>query len=599
MIPQINFLFAVFFPLVIPLWKDSALTVNSTAAPQALTWLSDESVAAQSAYFKKASDPLIRKAMVSDFAKANNPAAFSALELLLADEKDVSVRDEILAVMYSMRNSPLCVLKNPSALKKYFSDSSEFARAYSASIYFSGGKDFASLLALLQTEKSAFVKKLLWTELASMKSFPDLRKLEAFYSASDSLDRAFAFFISARDSADPDSLLQLKSALKDSDFLVRSKLASALALRASGGEALLDSFAASPEIQIRTIVASMQASDRRESILLRLAADSDFEVRRLAVKGLASVKSAQSLQVLVNALKDKSSFVRDEALASIIKRSPSPEDLSSLEFVLDDRNGSLPAARLIGSLKLDKFNSRLIDKMKSASQDESVAVYMEALAALKEKSVLSFVQSKISSSNPAMRTAVAKSLGLLNAPESYKDIEKLIRDKDQNVSLAAIKAAELSSSQSFGDVLLKVLSDFSASVSGDQRAAAAHAVAVTGIQRSDILKALRKIAVDKTVPEPMGGMLMFDSDASRISAVLAVIDLAKKGNKEAAAAAPEILKDMMNPRAMPGMTEPVGATLTDFVRQTTLYMNGEENIPAVMLEFIKPDLTYAPYSARN
>ncbi|MCK5843511.1 MAG: HEAT repeat domain-containing protein [Victivallales bacterium] len=575
----------LFYPLIVPIWENAPLDGDNTKNPESRTFLTKPEVETQIELFNGIPDAATRSRMVFEIIRSNNPAAVPELLRLLRKEKNPLVKTDLLKALFNMRDIKACGIS--PILKKLLKDVLPSRRAYAAALMVANSYDLDAVLDALMSENSKFVLSLTLRELMRKPNeCSRQRLLEALKSDNAILAAGAAALLAARSDNPDDTTLLAKYAVDDR-VSVRSALAASLANRKSGGLALLTTLSKDANSSVRSFVAASQPNKTRLPLYLELAKDVDWDVRRLAVNSLGMINDPKSITSLLQAISDKAPPVRKAAENSLIALKPSTEIMQKMVDEHLKSAQSLPSAiTVLGELKFAP-STRAITKILKKSNDDDVAWRsIKALGLLKYDTAWKVVDKRASSANPAIRTAVAESLGIFAQNGSYDTILKLSDDKNAKVASEAIKAMGVTKSSSFKSRILRALKQVQSA--STIRSNACWSEARTGEPSSAAKAQLKRLALEQVIPAM--GMKEYDSDYVRISATLALVDLGKSF-PSAAESAKNVLTKLQEDTTGDFEAQIAGDTLKEFARQAELYMNGKNNIPKTQFPTSKPMLT--------
>jgi len=188
------------------------------------------------------------------------------------------------------------------------------------------------------------------------------------------------------------------------------------------------------------------------------------------------------------------------------------------------------------------------------------------------------VSDRAQHSDPAVREAVASTLGKLKIKDSFPTIVKLSEDKAVKVSTQAFESMGWIGDSCFSPQLIAAIRKTVAEYPADNRSYACWSIARIGVSSQDILGQLDALCMKMVLKVPMSPNT-YDVDSVRISALLALIDLGKK-DPVAKEKAESILKAFLAPpRNEDTFSSMLGDALKDFARQAKAYVNGEKAGP--------------------
>jgi HEAT repeat protein len=558
---------------------------DNTKNPDPRTFLTKPEVEVQIDLYKEIPDPNTRSRIIFDIVRSNNPVAVPGLLQLLKSEKNPLLAADLLKGLFNLRKVKPC---GPApVLKRFLNDASPTKRAYAAALMIANSYELDSVLAALLKERSKFVLNLSFREMMIKPDAPPKNRLmEALKSKNPILASGAASILAIR-SEDPDKLPELAETAKDESLTTRSGLASGLAERKSGGLALLTILAKDPNSSVRSFVASASPNPERLPLFLALSKDHDWDARRLAVVSLGFIKDERSIKAVLAAMSDDASPVRKAAENSLFALKPSDDVLNKMiEVELKNKKSRPSAITALGRLKFAPAAQPIAEILADSSDNDIILRSVKALGRLKHRAAWREVQKQAESTDPAIRSAVAESLGIFAEKKSFDTLLKLSDDKNAKVAAEAVKAMGVTQAPFFNNRLVRALKQVQSSA--DIRSNACWSSARTANSSHTALSQLERLALEQVIPAM--GMMEYDSDFVRISAVLALIELGKTSS-EAKAKAENALEKLQEESAGQFDTAISGDTLKEFARQAKLYMNGTLDIPKTPYPTTKPSLT--------
>ena len=579
----------IFYPLIMPVWEAGPFDAKNIRRAESLDFMTIPEVKFQVDTFKKIKDPNIRGRMALDFINSNNPEAIKGMTLLYDIEKSDFVKADILTALYKMKHIAKC--GNISLLKACIENDDAIIRAYGSALYLDKTKDAKGILGLLKTEKSLFVKNLLWGDLMIFVEQCPESLLSNLINSDDPLTRAGAARILALKVSAPDSNVALKKAVEDKKLIVRAYLGEGLAQKTKGGARLLEKLSKDAAVQIRTFAASAKAHPDRMKMHIALSKDPDSEIRRLAVVAFRHYREPAAIDALLAAMNDSYKPVRTAAEDSLIFMKPSPEIMERIgKKYLDQRPAVYSAVRVIGVLNDQRFNAKIERILNGALDTDLMRRTINALGALDYKKASASVAKKATCEEPLVREAVGNALGVFNIKDTFDTLIKLSADhKNKIVSLAAVKGMGVTADPYFINCLMGVIANVK--ITAEARAFGCWSLARINKPSSAIIKRLQKNALDKFIPIPMAGP-DYDADFARTAACLALIKFSKKDDAAKKTALKVLNK--LTASSDKQMTFISGRTLQEYARQAELYMQGKE-IKVVPLPTSKPPMTVKKY----
>lgn len=590
----------IFYPLIIPVWHKGPITQKSVAVQQPLTFLTTSSLKFQFEKYKHIKDLRIKSNMLFEWGHANNPYAVSMFMSLLKEEKDDSLRADLLINLFAMRH--IKKSGNSAIFTKFLSDSSDIIRAYSAVLYLDNEGDPEAVIPLLEKERSLFVLNLIFSQMREMPDRCRVSDLESLLNSEIPDIRAGSAGIIALQKGNPDASATLQSLCRDRSTEVTASLARELSIRKSGGEELLAKLAENRSSTVRAFVASAVPREALLEVYLKLSRDSDWEVRRCAALSLGRVKSSRSLSSLIRLLSDDISEVRDAAEKAIIEFSPDKDALKEIgDKVMPSLCARPYAITILGSLRDGRFAPQITNYLKSSSDNNIIYRSIVALDMMEYKKSEEFVRMKLTHTNLDIQKAAVHALGTFAMVKSFDSlIELAVRcmnteggDCDSRVIILAAEAVEAMgriADPAFNTVLTDLLCNVH--ISSSLRAIACWSIARVNSPTKKITRQLQNLMLKKIIPTPDGKF--FDADDVRISAALAMIDMSRKHSD---------LKDMITYalREMMGNQDEfqISNSLMEYFRQAALYRDGVSDITPAEVPVRSPQMTLKPIIKRS
>ncbi|OGV43923.1 MAG: hypothetical protein A2X48_05525 [Lentisphaerae bacterium GWF2_49_21] len=575
---KITKLFA-FFPLVLPIWEKVPFDIENTTVPEPPFYADEASINMQYDYFTRTQDSRLRSKIAVTLSYSNNPVAINLLEKCLENEKNDFVQADILNALYNLRSLGGC--KKVSCLKGLLKSPNQSVRALAAALYLKATNDLAAINELLSSENSEYVINFVWNQIISDKQLTKHSRdsdIDKFLSSENYLQRAGALKTAVLRSEEPDKDPRFSRSISDKNIFIKAALASALASRDKGGIGLLNTLSLDKDVSVRAFTASAVPIPERLQVFIKLSADPDEEVRRLACVSLGAFKDAAAIEALVMRIGDKSLQVRTAAERSLIRINPSQEVLKRIgdEF-LGDKEARAAAVTILGELN-DRRYSAAIEKLLGSLEDSEADLIRRcvyALGSLDYKESWKTVSSKTEHKEDFVRESVASTLGKLKIKDSYETIVKLSDDKVVKVSTQAFESMGWIADSYFNGVLLKAMKKTVAEYPTDNRSYACWSIARINKPNQDILNQLDALCMKMVLKVPMSPNT-YDADSVRISALFALIDFGRT-DILAKEKAEDIAKAFLSPpKNDSGFASMVGDGLRDYARQAKAYMNNEK-----------------------
>jgi len=377
--------------------------------------------------------------------------------------------------------------------------------------------------------------------------------------------------------ADPQSISQLISNLKDPDVAVRLAAAKALApIRSTTAIEPLIIALRDPDMGVRVsaaialegilsepsvfaALAPIKKNPRMVEYLLGAVKDPDGVVRSVAVKALGDFQFSGAIQPLIVALKDPDSAVRRAAAAALYMgtsyRGGTSRAIEPLIVALKDPDG---AVRLQAAEAL----SYILSTTESGYRE---------LALIKNPSAVGILLGALKEPNATFRAAAIQALGGMKAADAIGPVTAALRDTEPFVRADAADALAKLSASSAVEPLIVALRDPASNV----RAHAEMALKEIGTTALDsLLVALKGSSDPKTRATSAQALGMIKSPR----AVEPLLSALKDPIPEVRSSAASALGEIQNPRAV----EPLLSALKDpdiLVRKSAAQALGEINDP--------------------
>jgi HEAT repeat protein len=406
------------------------------------------------------------------------------------------------------------------------------------------------------------------------------------------LTRAGAAVVLCRQAKDPDGYAELMVLAKDPAVLVRAALAEAAGRRTDGATALLQALSGDAHVSVRCGVADAVATPARMDLHLRLSADLDSEVRRLASVRLRDYPVESVTEALLARFSDPIEAPRLAAEDSLIALKPSAavEDRLIAEH-LGQPASRASAARVLGALRVKRAAPRLREVLAGGGDHEFLRRTIMALGELADQQASTMVCGQKAHSRPDVRRAVAWALGQLAVKDTFPVLVELSQDPQLLVYDEALTSMGRIGDPFFTEILTRNLLDVSEKTGNSQRRATAAWALARGndMPGENVLRQYEKLCLTRAIP--IMGMSEFDSDNSRASCAFALAHLALRDSSHRSRAE-GIIRKIADPNQDP--QQPLcGLALQVFSRQALDYLNGKtsepEPVPTIeVIRTVKP-----------
>lgn len=558
-----------FYPFLLPVWQESYFTAENTAY-RIPVQIRDESLRGQKDFFFAIPDAITRSRIVVSLNGCENPGMQAVLEEMLSKEKHHEVLADVLGTMVEKKVQS----SNIPVLKEMMRSEIPACRAFSACLYLDGAASPEAVFEMLQKEDSPFVSNLAWSKLLERKDICTASKVASLHSGIPSFQRPQLLKLLASISGQPENETLVKDAAEKGSIEEKIAVVVSLAARPACADALLAKFAEFPDARLRREVARSAASPGRLAVLIKLSSDPESEVRRLAVLSLAGFGTGckDAVEAIIARLSDEELLVRNDAEDRLLSLEIGPEYLSLIrDGPLKSEAGVASATRVLGERRY-----------KEASEDIRAVLLVSKVVEVRRRSLVALGHLEHNSSardcasfagdkDDGVRRAAAFALGQFKEKETFEAVVKLAEDKVQDVSAEALFAIFKTGDVFFADVVLSSLKRVKEHYL--IRSAAVKAAAGIGVNSKEIVKALRRAALDKTIPTDMGPV--FDMDQVRGGAAWALADIALR-NGGFAGEARGVLDVLQTP--IEKQSEKVSSSefLIDCARQAQAYLEGRE-----------------------
>lgn len=538
----------LFYPSVIGSWLNGPLTPAALSVPEAEKTVDEEQLKQQKKRFRRQTSPKIRARMAWELRNAGTPAAFRLLTRLLKNEQDRLVQEKLFRSLLYLQQHGAAVPGGDSWLPEWFSARTPEIRSAAMVLYLTCAQnpDPVPVIQALYQEHSPQVLTPVGRILQPRAMEISRSLLCNLYVCAEPGNialRAFAIGLLARQS-NPDTSILLRDAVQDSDPVIRIALAQGLAAHSAGPMELLKKTAADPLPAVRTVSAQLRNPDSgRENLLGYLLSDPEPQVRAAAAESLGTAGTLSAAAALTEQIAD--SMVRENgrsgtaqvrnAVAKALESSTlSPEICTELTASAD----RVPEIRPLVIRLLLHFGrpSAAPTALRWLQGSEDVSLQKAAVSVIlktKYAPALPELVRLTDSADPEVRQIIAETLGLFRTETAVNALKKLSYDKNSAVADAAALAMYRSGNPVFLPEFRHALADRSPD-GAVRRAIACRAVSALDAADKRILEDLETLAATPCIPQPEKGIAAPDTDFVRLSALLALLEAARNGNREAA-----------------------------------------------------------------
>ena len=588
----------VFYPLAPEVWKSGPLTDETLKIPSAEVVASTSRLEAQARLFRQLSSPTLRSRMALEFGRTGNPAAFRILIRLLQTEKNSFVRDNIFAALLQLKKAGCAVPGGGQLMSRYFHAASPAARCSAAELYLTNfpESDPALVIEAFKNETSVWVLNRLLSVLKNAAARISKSQIGNLYGNAPKHNialRAFAAELLAMQD-NPDGSALLLKAVKDPSPVIRMHIAQGLAANKTADTKLLETAAADSHPGVRLAAAQMVKPDpARESILKKMLSDPSPAVRAAAAASLGTAGSASAANILAEKIADPEIAVRRAVASALVQLKPSGE----IHVKAIEQADSHPIARRQVLAFLVQTNDREREKtiLRWIDESKDTLFLREAAAALGSlncrnsgNALIRLAQSR----DNQTRQAAAISIGQLKLPATYPALIRLGRDRD----IKTAEAALLSMHQIGAPVFLPEFERTVGRLNEDGancRAIACRAMAAFRLNPKVIPK-LTKLITTSCIRVPMSPP-MPDADHVRISALMLLLEHARKGDRAAKSAYEKNIAKLASEKSD---SELLNESMNEFIRQLKEYSAGRKILPKT-IESVEPAFTAAPADGKK
>ncbi|HRR06212.1 MAG TPA: HEAT repeat domain-containing protein, partial [Victivallales bacterium] len=533
------------------------------------TFITNEQLTEQRDFYLQIQDPNIRSRIVKSFYQCENPSMEKVLTLMAEKEKDPIVLSDILHAFYTKSLK----FSNIPLLKEMMKSEIPSLRGYSAYLYLDSASSTDDVFDFLKREQDEFVARIVWNKLSSLrKDLCKKDKLNSLINNIPSFQKQFVLALLTDITEKPDEEILIIETLKKGTIEEKISIAGALARRTDAGHSLLAKLSEDPDTRIRHTVAGSKFSTERLSYLLKLASDPVPAIRYLAVKSLSESPSLpDAVNAIISRLGDEDYLVRTEAENGLIALNIGDEYLSKVLDKLNDNNATASAIRVLGELKYQPSAEKIRKIILETNIPEIRRRSAIALGRLKYKEAADEIAKFAKDNDKSVRTAVAYALGQIKVQNTFNIIADLALDKEPEVSAEASMAI-----YEIGDsFFIKTIVENLKRVKENYliRSAAVKAASAQITAPNEIVKALKKAALEKTIPTEMGPV--FDMDQVRGGAAWALVEITKK-NKDIIEETKQVLKMLQTPPEKQDDRFVSSEFLIDCAKQAQAYMEDKE-----------------------
>ena len=373
----------------------------------------------------------------------------------------------------------------------------------------------------------------------------------------------------------PDDSEILRKAIRTAHPVIRMRIARGLSVNPSSAAKLLAEAAKDPHPGVRLAAASIRRPDTaRAAILKSLLNDSVPAVRAAAAESLGNASVSDAAEALAEKLDDPEIMVRRKAAAALIRLKP-PEEIAQKAVGIAEVNPS--ARRQVMDFLVQTNNRNYFDGILDwIGQSQDLPFLREAAAALGKLKCTSGGETLVrlaGSKDIEVRRAAAQSMGMLKIPQTYPALVKLCRDRNIRVAEAAFMSMYQIGHVSFVPEFERMTGRLTED-GANCRAIACRALADHPL-KAVVIGQLNKLITRNCIVVPMAAP-MPDANHVRISALMLLLEHAKKGNSAAREA---YRKDLQILDGLKPDSELRNPDLDEFLRQLKAYEAGQKVRP--------------------
>jgi len=377
----------------------------------------------------------------------------------------------------------------------------------------------------------------------------------------------------------------LLEACRDKSVLVRHALAAtAVEMPSTLSRNVYAVLANDPHSSVRGAVADGigQAVDQTlVPLLLRLADDSDAEVRRRAVAQLFLFRRSDCLHKAVARFDDPSRFVREQAEESAVELFPHTPVAKVAGNRLQDPHPitRYHVFRVLGRIGATPFAKPIAEQLEIETRPENVAAAVYALGQLNARFAANAVARRGAHEHGGVRASVAFALGEFKVLTTYDVLKTLALDKesDDTRQEALHSVGRTGAGDAFNDTVLQALKQVTLT-SANNRAAAAWAAGRLRPTSDAVADRLVIQATKAVIPVPMSPPT-FDSDLVLVSCAFALAQCARDDSAYERRAGGVLKQHSEDPTRTPGFVQgPTvlvpSAEVKEGARQARAYLDG-------------------------
>jgi len=576
------------FPLLLPIWQKHPLTLDDLYPEPAPVRITRGMIALQHQALQRGGVDLRCRIAVA-LGDTHHPAAARLLIDALDGETDPRVAATILT---QLRRFEISDAYDETHLRTFLRHPDASVRAAAVRLYARlPNADPLLLTEIAEHESVRTVRRTAWRVIAdrSMRLSPAF--FAKFRHDPDPVVRTCAVRSLVRSGADS-ARKALLDACRDADPTVRCAVAAhvaAMPARLASEAVHLLAGDANSAVRAETASAIPRLRDPALlPVLTSLCGDPDAEVRRRAVAGCAAFPRSAAAESAAQALADSANLVREAATSALARLHA--RGVSVEQFVAPHLDATSPyvrgaAYRTLGAIEARSFASRLaqaLDKEKDAPP--ALAGVVHACGRLGLRSCAAAIARYAAHPDVAVRIEVAGALGRLPAPETVPAMVRLAGDVDVRVRREAFRGMAAGGDGVYSRACLAILERVHSSdyITPDDRAWACWCA---GRLHPADPALVRRLVLHATTPVvPVTGGKMFDADHVLVSAMFALVEIARRD----AAFRPDAQKvidalgrevDPGNVGGLaPGILVPSPA-LQEYARQAAAYLDGKSVAP--------------------
>lgn len=575
----------VFYPLIDAGWTDPGdFQYAICSPPESPVFIAAPKIREQCGFYTVTADPELRGRILRSLNEAHNPDLFAELRGLLAKESDQALQADLLALMSRVVRSEQISVSKPAVFRKYLSHPAPLARISAAALMISA-KQPHELIPMLEKEKTESVSAAVFNDLlASGLSLP-VSDLEKLASSSNKSTRYGALRALAATDPKADSNKLLNEAADGPDIAAQEAVAAGAARQIRTTEKLARKLAAKPDARIRfRIAGSVPETPERTALLLELLKDASSFVRAEAASSLIrAARSEELVEKTAALLHDPVPQVREAAGKTLTHFAQKKLPACITSAVEDEKAHAQLVLILAASGNADyaSLAARILTNARAAKNVSNQVGAIRALEAMKADSMTPLVLDAAASEFNAVRKAAAKALRVLPGAASAEALKRLINDPSDETAEMAMETVFLLRDPAFVPQLTAAV--VNVRKGAVYRAVACRTLCATPLQIDNkAVAALNRLLLTPCIPVPMSPP-MYDAGPTRACALMTLFKAGQAGNKQCQEAFERAVRRLENPTKKELESSFIDDDLTEYFRQIKLLRDGKEVTPTQIM----------------